>query len=144
VWLDLDRGTEISVAGFTGDKDEPGVFVTWLKKQGADVCAGDFPTARTVQEIGKPPTDAGAQFAEHGLGTWADLGLLAMPVKAELWDSPDAKAILAMNPAFAAQADSDKVRTLIPDGQTPENPRASYPRHSSSRRRGQHGADASP
>jgi hypothetical protein len=67
-------------------------------------------------------SDAGTQFAERGLFIWPGLDLLAMPVKAALWDPTNADDILAMNAALEAQADSAAVRKLVPDEQTSEIP----------------------
>jgi hypothetical protein len=127
VWLDLDGGKEISLAGFPGDLDEPPGFAVWLKNHGADLSVGNFVTAEPFPGENSPPSAKRAPFFEHGFFTMNEFGLRAMPVKPELWDAADAKALLALSPALAAQADSAQTRKLVPDGQSPENPKGRLP-----------------
>jgi tRNA A-37 threonylcarbamoyl transferase component Bud32 len=126
VWLDLDSGANVSIAAFTGDKDEPGAFAGWLRKRGADVCAGGWSTFPSTEEAGNRAT-TGERTAREGLATINGLGLLTMAVRPELWNSTDVNRIAALDTALVSLADSNQYRELLPEEQTLANPEGKLP-----------------
>lgn len=135
VWLDLDRDLTVPIAGFTSSLDNPFDFGAWLRSEGADLCAVRYgryePSGPTGPVVPKPagvePAFAEQGLGTRGLGTNRPAGLRSMPVKATVWDSTDPDAVLAFDAALLAQTDSDKSLGLIPDGQTPANPKGKLP-----------------
>jgi hypothetical protein len=119
-WLDLDRGTNVATGDFKGDKDETCALVRWLQKHGADLCAASNIKYEEAPGTGAPHPirdELGIPLAERGLGYNRGLGLLAMPVKAALWESAKPEAILAHETALESQADQGS-NMLVPAHQT--------------------------